>query len=126
MRVTVTAKGQDRRYRSGLCFTAEPLEVDSTELDEEAFAAIKSDPHLQVKELTTGQGAGKGSRQAAKQPPADATQSVTPAAQTTGATDVKGGADGGANNATDASTTGTDTGATTEAGTRNTATGAEQ
>lgn len=118
MRVTVTAKGQDRRYRSGLCFTAEPLEVDSAELGEEAFAAIKSDPHLQVKELTNGQGAGKGSRQAAKQPPAGSTQSVTPAAN--------GGAEGGANNATGASTTGADTGATTEAGTHNTATGAEQ
>lgn len=126
MRVTVTAKGQDRRYRSGLCFTAEPLEVDSAELGEEAFAAIKSDPHLQVKELTNGQGAGKGSRQAAKQPPAGSTQSVTPAAQTTGEPAANVDANGGANNATGASTTGADTGATTETGTHNTATGAEQ
>lgn len=52
MRYLVTAKGQPLRYRSGLCFSDEPVEVDGATLSPEQMDAILTDPFLRVNTVT--------------------------------------------------------------------------
>lgn len=47
MRYSVTtAPGVERRCRSGLCFTAQPKDVDGADMAEDLLHAILADPYL--------------------------------------------------------------------------------
>lgn len=61
MRYSVTsAPGVERRYRSGLCFTAQPQDVDGADMAEDRLHAILADPYLTCQPMPAAVDAPEG------------------------------------------------------------------
>ena len=83
MRYSVTtAPGVERRYRSGLCFTAQPQDVDGADMAEDRLHAILADPYLTCQPMPAAVDAPEGDATpqapGAENVPADAEGSATP------------------------------------------------